>query len=169
MANLKIGEKIIYGSQGIMTLADERYESIGDEEKLYYVLSGADTATAALTFVPKDNERLCALIKPLLSPKALRAALQSFDSSNVPEWNGNSRARQDIFKRVLEGASRTDVLSIIYLIRENGKRRLADGKKNFISDENILKRAEKMLADEIMLVLGVDADEAMEMINKSIE
>ena len=169
MANLKIGEKIIYGSQGIMTLVDERYESIGDEQKLYYVLSGEDTATSALTFVPKDNERLRALIKPLLSKQALRDALGRFDAGNAPEWNENSRARQDIFKKILEGDDRTKILEIIYLIRESGKKRLAEGKKNFISDENILKRAEKMLSDEIMLVLGVSAEEAMEMIDKAIE
>ena len=169
MADLKIGDKIIYGSQGIMTLTDERYESIGNEQKLYYVLSGEDTATSALTFVPKDNERLCALIKPLLSREELREAFASFDRSKAPLWNESSRARQEIFKRVLEGNSRTEMLAIIYLIRECGKRRLADGKKNFISDENILKRAEKMLSDEITLVLGVTADEAMDMINKAVD
>ena len=169
MANLKIGEKLIYGSQGIMTLADERYESIGEEQKLYYVLSGEDTATSTLTFVPKDNERLCALIKPLLSKEALFDAFDRFDSGDTPEWPESSRARQDVFKKVLEGDDRTKVLGIIYLIRESGKRRLAEGKKNFISDENILKRAEKMLTDEIMLVLGISAEEAMEMIDKAID
>lgn len=169
MANLKIGEKIIYGSQGIMTLVDERYESIGNDKKLYYVLSGEDTATSTLTFVPKDNERLCSLIKPLLSREELRKALESFDCLETPAWSDNSRARHDMFKSVLEGDSRRDVLAIIYLIRESGKRRLAEGKKNFISDENVLKRAERMLADEIMLVLGVSADCAMEMIDRAID
>ena len=169
MAYLKIGEKIIYGSQGIMTLADERYESIGDDKKLYYVLSCEDTATSTLTFVPEDNERLCALIKPLLSKQDLSDALDRFDRENAPEWNENARARQDIFKKILEGDDRTEILGIIHLIRESGKRRIAEGKKNFISDENILKRAEKMLSDEIVLVLGVSAEEAMKMIDKAID
>ena len=169
MSSFKIGEKLIYGSQGIMTLSDERYERIGDEDKLYYVLSGDDTATGALTFVPKDNERLTSLMKPLLSREELFSAFGRFDTAELPEWSENSRARQDIFKRVLEGDNRTDILGIIYLIRENGKRRIAEGKKNFISDENILKRAEKMLIDEIMLVLGVDIDEAMDLIDKAID
>ncbi|MBQ7355878.1 MAG: hypothetical protein IJW66_00610 [Clostridia bacterium] len=34
---------------------------------------------------------------------------------------------------------------------------------------SLLSRAEKMLSDEIMLVLGVSADEAMEKIDKAIE
>ena len=169
MANLKIGEKLIYGSQGIMTLADERYERIGDEDKLYYVLSGDDTATGALTFVPKDNERLTSLMKPLLSRDELFSAFSDFDTKDLSQWSDTSRARQEIFKRVLEGDNRTDILGIIYLIRENGKRRLAEGKKNFISDENILKRAEKILTDEIMLVLGVNADEAKSLIDKAID
>lgn len=169
MSNLKIGDKLIYGSQGIMTLTDERYETIGDEKRLYYVLSGADTASAALTFVPKDNEHLASLMKPLLTSEALCEVLAGFDKSSVPAWNDSSRQRQDAFKRILESGSRTDILGVIYLIRENGKRRLAEGKKNFLSDENVLKRAEKILSDEIMLVLGVSADEAMEKINKAIE
>ena len=169
MSSFKIGEKLIYGSQGIMTVTDERYERIGDDEKLYYVLAGDDTATGALTFVPKDNERLMALMKPLLSREELFAAFGRFDTAELPEWSDSSRARQEIFKRILESDSREGVLGIIYLIRENGKRRLAEGKKNFISDENILKRAEKMLTDEIMLILGIDIDEAMSLIDKAID
>lgn len=169
MSTPKIGEKIIYGSQGIMTLTDERYEVIGDEKKLYYVLSGADTATSALTYVPKDNERLCALIKPLLSREELERVLSAFDKSRSPEWNENSRMRQEIFKRTLEGGSRVDILSVIYLIRESGKRRLAEGKKNFLSDENVLKRAEKILSSEISIVFGIDDEEAMKKIDEAIE
>ena len=169
MKKLAVGEKIIYGAQGIMTLTDERYESVGDAQKLYYVLSGEDNATATLTYVPTDNERLVSLIKPLLSRDELLCALDGFDATLVPEWCDNARARQEVFKRVLEGDSRTDVLGIIYLIRENGKRRLAEGKKNFISDENVLKRAEKILATEISIVLGVSEDEAMAMIDKAID
>lgn len=169
MSNLKIGEKIIYGSQGIMTLVDERYETIGDAQKLYYVLSGEDTATAALTFVPEDNERLCALIKPLLSAEELDLALNSFDKSAAPAWNESSRQRQDLFKKILESGSRTDILGIIYLIRECGKRRLAEGKKNFLSDESILKRAENILAAEISIVFDIDEESAMEKINKALE
>lgn len=169
MSRLEIGDKLIYGSQGIMTLTDKRYESIGDEQKLYYVLSGEDTATAALTFVPVDSERLSALMKPLLSKDELLAALSGFDKEKFPEWNESSRARQEYFKKILEGDSRTDVLGMIYLIRESGRRRVAEGKKNFLSDENLLKRAEKILSSEISLVFGIGEDEALEMINRAVE
>ena len=168
MKNLKIGDKVIYGAQGIMTLVDERYELFGDEQKLYYVLSGEETASEALTFVPKDNERLFSLIRPLLPPDALRNALSRFDTANTPDWIESSRARQEYFRKLLEGGERRDILGIIYLIRENGKRRMAEGKKNFISDENILKRAETILSSEISLVLGVSTEEAMEIIEKAI-
>jgi RNA polymerase-interacting CarD/CdnL/TRCF family regulator len=169
MANLNIGDKVIYGSQGIMTLVDCRQEPIGDEMKLYFVLSGVETATEALTFVPTDSERLTALIKPLLSREALGEQLSGFDKSTLPEWLESSRARQESFRKVLELGSRRDILGVVYLIRESGKRRLAEGKKNFISDENILKRAEKILSDEISLVFGITEEEAMKMINNAIE
>ena len=168
MINLKIGDKVIYGAQGIMTLIDTRYELIGDVQKLYYVLSGAETATEALTFVPTDNERLTSLIKPLLPPDELRGALAGFDTARLPEWLESSRARQEAFRKLLEVGERRDILGIIYLIRESGRRRELEGKKNFISDENILKRAETILASEISLVLGVGAEEAMEIIDKAI-
>ena len=168
MTNLKIGDKVIYGAQGIMTLVDIRYELIGDAQKLYYVLSGAETATEALTFVPTDNERLTSLIKPLLSPSDLRVALSRFTPDSAPEWIESALARQEAFRKILELGERCDILGVIYLIRESGKRRMAEGKKNFISDENILKRAETILASEISLVLGVSTEEAMEMIERAI-
>ena len=74
-----------------------------------------------------------------------------------------------MFKKILESGSRTDILGIIYLIRECGKRRLTEGKKNFLSDESILKRAEKILAAEISIVFDIDEESAMEKINKALE
>ena len=116
MAILNIGDKVIYVSQGIMKLVDCRQEPIGDEMKLYYVLSGAETATEALTFVPTDSERLTALIKPLLSREALGEQLSGFDKSTLPEWLESSRARQEAFRKVLELGNRRDVLGVVLLL-----------------------------------------------------
>ena len=67
----QIGDKIIYGAVGVMTIVDIREESIGDISRSYYVLKSTVTNSDSLTFVPTDNERLIAFMHPLLSREEL--------------------------------------------------------------------------------------------------
>jgi RNA polymerase-interacting CarD/CdnL/TRCF family regulator len=62
----KIGDKIIYGANGVMTIVDIREESVGDVSRSYYVLLPATGRASSLTFVPTDNEKLTSAMRPML-------------------------------------------------------------------------------------------------------
>ena len=63
----QIGDKIMYGASGIMTVVDIRDEAIGNVRRSYFVLRPTLLNTDSYTFVPTDNERLVSLMRPLLS------------------------------------------------------------------------------------------------------
>ena len=48
---------------------------------------------------------------------------------------------------------------MIRTIYKMGEKRAREGKKNFVSDENALRRAERILTVEISLVFGIDESE----------
>ena len=63
----KIGDKIIYGANGVMTIVDIREESVGDVSRSYYVLIPTNGRASSFTFVPMDNEKLLSAMFPLLT------------------------------------------------------------------------------------------------------
>lgn len=156
---LKIGEKIIYPSVGVMTLVDIREEKIDGETRKYFVLREDGAPSSSLTFVPCDNERLVSQMRPLLTRDEALLVLEEARSAEVEEWIEDSRQRSEEFKRILESGDRLKMLLMIRSIYKNGEERGKEGKKNYLADESVLKRAEKLVYSEISAVLGMTESE----------
>lgn len=165
---LKIGDKVIYGASGVMTIADIREESIGDVSRSYYVLRSVTTHSESLTFVPADNDALVSSIRPLLTKDETINLIRTCRDIPPIEWLAENRARQEYFKKIMESADRAKMISMIRAIENNARRREAEGKKNFISDENAKARAQKFLATEFSVVLGIPESELKEFIAQNI-
>ena len=82
----KIGECVLYGVAGVMTIVDIREESIGDVSRKYYVLRSARSRSESLTFVPADNERLGGLMRSLLAKDELESLAASAKDIKPLEW-----------------------------------------------------------------------------------
>lgn len=154
----RIGDKIIYGAFGVMTIVDIREESALDVSRSYYVLKPTLLSTESLTFVPADNERLVSFMRPLMTRDEVIELLHYSKDPEPMEWIVENRARQESFKRLLESGDRKRIVSMICAINESGKRREAEGKKNFVTDENIKAKAEKLLRSEIAVVFDIPED-----------
>ena len=164
----KIGEKVLYGAAGVMTIVDIREESIGDVSRSYYVLNSAVRRSDSLTYVPTDNEKLVSAMRPLLTEDEIKTLLHSAKDMEPIAWVPENRARSEYFKRVMESGDREKMVAMIIAIDENAKRREAEGKKNFLSDENAKQKAEKLLHTEISVVLGIPEEDVPAYIEKEI-
>ena len=164
----KIGDMVVYGAFGIMTVVDIRDESIGDLVRSYYVLRHTLSNNESFTFVPTENEQLVSAMRPLLTKDEIMALLHSVNDLPPIDWVNENRARQEYFKRIMESGDRAKMISMIRAINENGKRREAEGKKNFITDENAKAKAEKLLYTEFSIVLGISEDEARDLTKQNI-
>lgn len=158
----KIGDMVVYGAFGIMTVVDIRDESIGDLVRSYYVLRPTLSNNESFTFVPTENEQLVSAMRPLLTKDEIMSLLHSAKELGPIDWVNENRARQEYFKRIMESGDRAKMISMIRAINENGKRREAEGKKNFITDENAKAKALKLLQSEIAVVFDISEDEAKE-------
>lgn len=165
----KIGENLVYASNGVMCVVDIRDEQIGDTSRSYYVLRSAFGKSESLVFVPTDNDRLTSLMHPILTRDEAEKFLSLPINLSLIEWNENSRARTEYFKRVIESGERARILAMIRAIYESGLRREAQGKKNFLSDETVKQRAEKLLSSELSIVLSISEDETLALIKNKVE
>jgi CarD family transcriptional regulator len=161
-----IGDRVVYGTNGVMEILDIREESIGDVSRSYYVLSSICSSSDSLTFVPTDNENLVSAMRPLLTKdEALELIRQSADPPEI-QWVEANRARTEYFKRLMESGDRLKLFSMIKAIDESGKRREAEGKKNFLTDETTKAKAEKLLYSELSLVLGISEEQVLDLVRR---
>lgn len=165
----KIGDKIMYGAGGVMTIVDIREESIGDISRSYYILRPTTARSESFTFVPVDNERLVSAMRPLLTKDEIISLLRSAKDAPPLDWVNENRARQEHFKKIMESGDRAKMIAMIRAIDENGMRREAEGKKNFLSDENARAKAEKLLHSEFSVVLGIPEEEVPAFVERELQ
>ena len=165
----KIGDNVIYGGNGVMTVVDVRDEIFGDAVRRYYVLHPYGSSAESLYFVPMDNERLVSLMSPLLSRDEYIAVFRSVNELPDCEWGKDGRSRSEIFKGILDSCDRSSIIAMIRTIYKMGALRVEAGKKNYVSDENALRKAERILTTEISIVFGIDESEVKDTVLGLIE
>ncbi len=163
-----IGDKIMYGAAGVMTIVDIREEAIGDVPRSYFVLRPTLARTDSYTFVPVDNERLVSSMRPLMTRDEVLSLIRSFNEIEPLRWIPENRARQDYFKRVMESGDRRDMVAMIRAINDNAVRREAEGKKNFLSDENAKIKTQRLLYSEFSVVLDIPEEEIDSFIEENL-
>ncbi|MBQ9744714.1 MAG: CarD family transcriptional regulator [Clostridia bacterium] len=154
----KVGTTVIYGSEGackISEITDNFFEN-SDNKRLYYVL--IPVKGDGRIFVPCDNEILVARMKKVLSPQEIRELI-SIDIPEI-EWIADNRQRNRAYKEMLRSYDRLKILALaklLYRIKCN----TTDKRRLYVSDEEILKKAIKLLHEEFSLVLKIELDEVM--------
>ena len=143
-----IGSYVIYRAEGVCVITDIREESFGaiGEKNKYYILSplGDDRS---VVFVPVDNEKLCSMIRPLLSADEIMALSCELRDMRM-DWIPDIRARNQRYRELFSLGDRRDIIIIantIMAIKREGKE---SDKRLTGTDENALRRAKQMLYDE---------------------
>ena len=165
----KIGENVVYGGNGVMTVVDIREERFGDESRSYYVMREVGSNSESLTFVPTDNEKLVAQMRPLLTKDEILDILHTVKDEPDCAWMKDSRSRSELFRNIMESGDRRKIIAMIRTIYRAGLRREEEGKRNFLSDENAMHKAEKLLYSEFSVVFGIPEEEVPEFVKKEIE
>lgn len=157
-----IGSLVIYGSNGICRITDKRKEKLYGAKNEYYVLTPVDNA-GAMILVPADNEALLAKMKNILSENDIISLIKSIDDNEL-WWINDSKKRNELFSVILENGDRTELLRLIKCIYLKRKELSSAGKKLWLSDENTLKKAEKIINAEFSMVLGISPEEVPQFI-----
>lgn len=150
-----IGDKVVYGALGVMEIIDITDQTVGDVTRAYYVMKEYSSGSPSLTYVPTENEALTSQMKPLLTKDEVAEVVRAAKNAPPIEWIEDNRARSEAYKKILATADRVKMLCMIDSVYRTGIRREEEGKRNYIADENSMKRAEKIINTEFSLVLGI--------------
>ena len=159
----KIGDTVVYGAQGICKIDSVETKLIGRQKQDYYVLKPIFNQNTSV-FVPVDNEALTAKMLSALTKAQINGLAKKVTDIEVIKASDENQKRE-LYKSILSSGNRERLVSLIKTIRFERDTRREAGKKLNISDEQTLRKAESLLYNEIAFVLGVEPDEAKNIIN----
>lgn len=162
-----VGTQIIYGVSGVCDINDIRTENFGDEDKLYYVLNPINDKDAII-YVPVNNPKSVSKMKPVLTKDEVLEMVHSMPATEIYEEE-NSKNRKELYNRILKSGNRKELVKLIKTVYfQKGEREKA-GKKIWAADENAMKKAEKILYEEISFVMNIAYDEVVSFIKAENE
>ncbi|MEE1048947.1 MAG: CarD family transcriptional regulator [Clostridia bacterium] len=163
----KVGDTVLYGSDGVCHIDEISERKIGSEKLSYYVLKPIYDAKSTV-FVPMQNQKLLAKMVDILSEAELLASLAEAKQSPF-EWTEDDGQRKEIFKEIIDSGCIADIIRVVRLLYIRKKELVACGRKLRVTDEIILKECEKILYDEFALVLSIERESVPAFLNEKLE
>lgn len=159
----KPGDLVLW-STGVMKIADIREESYFGTLRTYYVLINPKSKSDSETLIPTDNGELVSKMRPLLPRDELLRVISEAKKLPPEKWIAGSRARAEAYNKIILSGDRGRLITMIRAIGEASTARRAEGKKSFVSDDNLRRKAEKLLFSEVSAVCGIPEEQAADLI-----
>lgn len=158
---------VVYGKTGVCRIEDRRvmeFSTPGGEE--YYVLSPASDPRS-FVYVPCQNEQLVARIRPLLTKPEIDTLLAEACQQPL-EWPEDKAERQIIFREMLSGGDRAQLLRLIRCLYQKRQEKIGAGKRLSSSDETLLQECVRLLEQEFSFSLGLTRSQVVEYIRERL-
>ena len=164
---LQIGATVLYGTEGVCTVAEICKMKVGGKREEYYVLKPVHRPNATV-FVPANNEVLLAKVHPVLSKEEIDALIDGINGEDFL-WIEDHAQRKTEFQKILLSGDRRELLRMIRCLYLQRQQLYENGKRLRSNDDQLLRDAEKLLNDEFALVLNIAPHEVAEYIRTRIE
>jgi len=155
----QVNDVIVYGMQGVCKIENIEEKSINGEKKAYYVLKPVNDKGATY-FAPTDNQHVLKKMRRLLTEDQIHELIDSMPGEDAV-WVSNENERKEIYKGILAGGDRAEIIKMVKAIYLHKKSREAEGKRLHMSDERFFKDAEQILYNEFQYVLKLDSKDAL--------
>ena len=142
-----IGEIVLYGSNGVCEITEITTKKIGKDSIEYYVLKPVCSDSSTLFVLSSDE------IKDILSQK-----------TDNEIWIDNKAERCEKIKEIISGGDCMKLVELIRRMHFHSKLQLKKGRRLHITDERFLKEAEKMVCDEVSVVLHIDRNDVLPLV-----
>lgn len=160
----KIGDVVVYGTEGICKITGITEMKFGGEKSEYYILSPIEKEENTV-YVPKNNDKVLKRMRKILTKDEANALLDSLPAP-LMDWIPNDRERVAAYKEILLCGKPEDVFTMVHSLYQRQIEQTAIGKKLHASDERFLRDAERMLFNEIGYALEIRPQEVLSLILK---
>ena len=158
----KIGDIVVYGTEGICEVCDITEKTFGNETIEYYVLIPVEKEGQTV-YVPKNNEKVLARMRHILTEAEADELLEA-EPSKPREWEPVDRERQKIYKEILLCGTSADILGMTRMLYMHQIEQHEKGKKLHAIDERFMNEAESLLFGELAYIYKIPVAEVLPMI-----
>ncbi|MGN0474415.1 MAG: CarD family transcriptional regulator [Acutalibacteraceae bacterium] len=163
---LCIGDTVLFGTEGIFVIDRITQKEIGDKTADYYVLKSHDKDNSVI-YLPLDNQMLIGKVRPLLTESEICALLvQVSDFDDI--WIEDNKLRKEKFQNILQSGDREKLIRLAGTIYKHQQDMKLRHRKLSLSDERILKEAERIISIEFAYVLNIDRSDVPQYIQSHI-
>lgn len=152
------GDRVVYGIHGVCAVVEQEQRKVDGKLVTYLVLEpvGQD---GSRFLVPTHNAVAMAKLSPMLTKESLAELLES---PHVREdgWISDENRRKQVYRELIGSGDRVKLVQQVRTLYRHKKRLAAAGKRSHLCDDNFLRDAERLLANEAAMVLEMDQDEA---------
>lgn len=163
----QVGETVFYGTEGVCRVEEIRQMKVNRETAEYYVLRPI-YREGSTVFVPVQNELLVSRMRPLLTKKQIEKMIDEVNEADE-DWIDDASERKAAFQQTLLSADRRELLSMVRRLHLRRQNLQTVGKRLRTNDEQMLRDAEKLLADEFSVVLNLKPREVPEFIHGKLK
>lgn len=162
-----VNDTIMYGAQGVCSVAGIRKETIAGMTNEYYVLKPVDT-TQSTIYVPTNNENLTKKMRPVLTAEKIHEIIRSMPDTDAL-WIENETERKEKYQALIKEGDPASLIQIIKALYVQQQRQQAKGRKLHIADQHYFKMAEKLLYEEFAVALHLEQEEVLPFIVERLE
>lgn len=154
----QVHDYVVLGATGVCQIVDISREAFGDDEaREYYVLNPLGGNGLTIN-IPTDNQTV-----PLRAAMTRQEVIDlvATMSEGREEWVEDDNTRRAIYNDALHDGDQRLLLQTVRSVAKQKTQLEQEGKKLPSADLEALKAAEKMLTQEICLVLDLDPDDVI--------
>ena len=162
-----INDTILYGTHGVCKISEIAEKEFMGTIKEYYVLKPLNSAGSTF-FVPVGSEKAEKKMRRILSEEEIYELIRTMPQEDAV-WIDNENERKEQYRTIIAEGDRIELIRMIKALYYQKKKREAEGKRLYLSDERFFHEAERILYDEFQYVLNVGKDELLPMIFEEIQ
>lgn len=154
----QVGDKVVYGVHGVCVVASQE-ERVIDRKKVTYLALEPIGQAGSRYLVPTHNAVAMGKIKQMMSREELEALMVS-DFVLSDGWIQDENQRKQTYRELISSGDRAKLMQMVRALYHHKKVQSDAGKKIHMCDDNFLRDAEKILAGEFAVVLGMEPEQA---------
>lgn len=163
----QVGEKVVYGSHGVCTVAGQE-ERVVDKKHVTYLALEPVGQGGSRYLVPTHNAAAMSKLKCMLSREELEVMLQS-EEVRADGWIKDENQRKQTYRELINSGDRLKLMQMVRTLHLHKEAQAAAGRKCHLCDENFLRDAEKLLVSEMAMVLEMEPEQAKKYIREKLK
>ena len=161
-----IGDRIIYGSEGVFVVAEYTNSPIDkNDERVFYVLRPVYGSEGNKILTPAEGGSV--FTRAVMERDAALALIDSIPDIGEVEVM-NERGRRDAYRAVMGQGRGEDFVSIIKTVRRRRADFLAQKRRLSETDTDFESRAKNCLYGELAIALDIDREQVEEYIKERL-